>query len=135
MGKLIYTSEFESAWVLYPSRGDAPNPKLVAFKAWKARLREGITPDELLPCVLEYSRACRRMGKTGTEFVMQAATFFGPNRRWEDYKHKPLPLPETKPISVREPEERIDARPFIKEILEKLAGAVKSPTANFVRAK
>ncbi|MEI1656947.1 DNA-binding protein, partial [Escherichia coli] len=38
-----YSPEFEQAWQEYPKRAGG-NSKSAAFKAWKARLREGIKP-------------------------------------------------------------------------------------------
>lgn len=72
---------FEMAWAAYPSRaGD--NPKRRALKAWRARLAAGVPVPDLVAGVQRYARYIRSQGKEGTEFVMQAATFFGPDERW-----------------------------------------------------
>jgi hypothetical protein len=99
-----YTPDFETAWRAYPAR-DGGNPKRRAFKAWCARLREGADPAELIRAAGEYADDCRRRGKLGTEFVMQAATFFGPDERWRaflrqrqsDYERRHFPGLERKP--------------------------------------
>lgn len=51
-----------------------------ARKACNARLREGYTVDELLEGVKRYAAYIRRKDSERTEFVMQAATFFGTNK-------------------------------------------------------
>ena len=38
-----YSPEFEQAWLAYPKRAGG-NSKSAAFKAWKARLNEGVNP-------------------------------------------------------------------------------------------
>jgi hypothetical protein len=74
-------SEFETAWTTYPSRsGD--NPKRRALKAWRARRKAGVSAADLLAGVERYARYVRSTGQEGTESVMQAATFFGPDERW-----------------------------------------------------
>lgn len=81
--KQDYSPEFETAWQAYPKRAGG-NPKPSAFKAWKARLREGVTPETLLEGVKRYAAYVRVTGSTGTQFVKQAATFFGPDRHFEE---------------------------------------------------
>ena len=67
---------FEQAWRLYPSRNGS-NPKQQALVAWKARIKAGFTPNQLLDGVTRYSAWCASTRKTGTETVMQAKRFFG----------------------------------------------------------
>lgn len=81
--KQDYSPEFETAWQAYPKRAGG-NPKPSAFKAWKARLREGVTPETLLEGVKRYAAYVRVTGSTGTQFVKQTATFFGPDRHFEE---------------------------------------------------
>ncbi|MGE1777127.1 replication protein [Escherichia coli] len=83
-----YSSEFEQAWQEYPKRAGG-NSKSAAFKAWKARIREGIKPETMLDGVKRYAAWVRATGNTGTQFVKQAATFFGPDRHFEDYWQQP----------------------------------------------
>ncbi|HFJ9588584.1 TPA: ash family protein [Escherichia coli] len=83
-----YSSEFEQAWQEYPKRAGG-NSKSAAFKAWKARIREGIKPETMLDGVRRYAAWVRATGNTGTQFVKQAATFFGPDRHFEDFWQQP----------------------------------------------
>ncbi|HFO3367987.1 TPA: helix-turn-helix domain-containing protein [Escherichia coli] len=83
-----YSPEFEQAWQEYPKRAGG-NSKSAAFKAWKARLREGIKPETMLDGVRRYAAWIRATGNTGTQFVKQAATFFGPDRHFEDFWQQP----------------------------------------------
>ncbi len=83
-----YSPEFEQAWQEYPKRAGG-NSKSAAFKAWKARIREGVTPETMLDGVKRYASWVRATGNTGTQFVKQAATFFGPDRHFEDTWQQP----------------------------------------------
>ncbi|EFH6520420.1 GntR family transcriptional regulator [Escherichia coli] len=83
-----YSPEFEQAWQEYPKRAGG-NSKSAAFKAWKARIREGIKPETMLDGVRRYAAWVRATGNTGTQFVKQAATFFGPDRHFEDFWQQP----------------------------------------------
>jgi len=77
------SQEFETAWKQYPKRsGD--NPKLKAWHAWCVRLKEGVRTTDMLDGVRRYAAWCDVSGKTGTEFIMQAATFFGKNSRYAE---------------------------------------------------
>ncbi|HAP0139828.1 TPA: DNA-binding protein [Escherichia coli] len=78
-----YPDEFEQVWREYPRRAGA-NPKKSAFSAWRARQREGVTPEAMLDGVRRYAKFLAATGKVGTEFVQQATTFFGPNRHFEN---------------------------------------------------
>lgn len=72
-------AEFESTWRIYPRRaGDNPKPR--ALRAWNARRQEGHSPSEIHAGVTRYAAYIRASGKEGTEFVKQAATFFGPDK-------------------------------------------------------
>ena len=74
---------FELAWALYPKRAGG-NSKSAALKAWDARVREGVPPLVMLEGVKRYAGFVAQTGKTGTEFVKQAKTFFGPDMHYED---------------------------------------------------
>ncbi|EEV8781425.1 helix-turn-helix domain-containing protein [Escherichia coli] len=78
-----YSPEFEQAWQEYPKRAGG-NSKSAAFKAWKARIREGVTPETMLNGVKRYAAWVRVSGNTGTQFVKQASTFFGPDRHFDE---------------------------------------------------
>ena len=69
--------EWEHLKSLYPERAGA-QPWTRALRATNARIKEGATWEELIDGVSRYAVYCRETGKVGTEFVMQAATFLGP---------------------------------------------------------
>lgn len=71
--------DFEQAWTAYPKRHGA-NPKRDALQAWNARRKEGVSSDDMIDGVLRYGKHLAASGKVGTEYVMQAKRFFGPNR-------------------------------------------------------
>lgn len=76
--------EFMAAWKLYPSRGSRGNPRKAAWKAWRARIRDGVPAQEMIDGVARYAAHIDAEGKTGTQFVMMASTFFGPDERWKE---------------------------------------------------
>lgn len=78
-----YPAEFEACWAKYPKRAGG-NSKKAAHKAWAARIREGVTADALDTAVQAYAAEMIAKGKIGTEYVKQAATFFGPNEHWQE---------------------------------------------------
>ncbi|HBT4773460.1 TPA: helix-turn-helix domain-containing protein [Klebsiella variicola subsp. variicola] len=81
--KQDYSPEFETAWQAYPKRAGG-NSKSGAFKAWKARLKDGVKPEDMLAGVKRYAVYTRATGSIGTQFVKQASTFFGPDRHFEE---------------------------------------------------
>lgn len=78
-----YPDDFEATWRTYPKRSGG-NPKRSAFKAWSARIKDGATTDEILLGVERYRKFVAATGKQNTQFVMQAATFFGPDERFRE---------------------------------------------------
>lgn len=76
--------EFMAAWKLYPSRGSRGNPRKAAWKAWRARIRGGVPAQEMIDGVARYAAHIDAEGKTGTQFVMMASTFFGPDEHWKE---------------------------------------------------
>ncbi|HIG8794130.1 TPA: hypothetical protein ACYEOW_000345 [Raoultella terrigena] len=81
--KQDYSPEFETAWQAYPKRAGG-NSKAAAWKAWKARLKDGVKPEAMLAGVKRYAAYARATGSVGTQFVKQAATFFGPDRHFDE---------------------------------------------------
>ncbi|HBX7168843.1 TPA: helix-turn-helix domain-containing protein [Klebsiella pneumoniae] len=81
--KQDYSPEFETAWQAYPKRAGG-NSKSGAFKAWKARLKDGVNPEDMLAGVKRYAAYARATGSVGTQYVKQAASFFGPDRHFEE---------------------------------------------------
>lgn len=78
-----YSPAFEEAWQAYPKRSGGNN-KLSAFKAWNARIKQGVKPETMLAGVKRYAAFMASEGKIGTSFVKQAATFFGPDRHFDE---------------------------------------------------
>lgn len=103
-----YPDQFEHSWAAYPTRVGG-NPKLKAFKAWSARVQNGVCADEIHAGVERYRAYCEAARKIGTEYVKQAATFFGPDEHylepWNLPKSDPRCdsrlYPSTKPVRVR----------------------------------
>lgn len=84
--------DFDAMWGFFPKRNGG-NPKQSALKAWNARKREGYTATQMTEGVIRYAVWCEATGKVGTEYVKQAASFFGPDKHflesWEAPKQKP----------------------------------------------
>ena len=83
-----YSNEFEQAWQAYPKRAGG-NSKAAAWKAWKARIKDGVTTEAMLAGVNRYAGYVRATGSAGTQYVKQAATFFGPDRHFEEVWQAP----------------------------------------------
>lgn len=81
--KHLCDEAFEAAWKAYPKR-DGSNPKASALKAWKARIKEGITDQAMIEGVARYASYCRQKETAGTGFVMQTVRFFGTNKEFEN---------------------------------------------------
>jgi hypothetical protein len=82
------SDEFEIFWTQYPRR-HGTNPKQGAFKRWSSRIRDGTRPDEMISGAMRYAQHCDAKRITGTEFVMQAARFLGPDEHYRDDWRKP----------------------------------------------
>lgn len=78
-----YPEEFETLWRDYPKRSGSAG-KAGAMKAWRARCREGISPETMLGAVRRYSSYCEGKGIVGTEFVKLAQTFLGTNHEFDN---------------------------------------------------
>lgn len=78
-----YPDDFETAWAEYPQRAGGAD-KAGALKSWNARLREGVTPAEMIAGITRYANFIRSTGKNGTEFVKQAKTFLGPSGHFRE---------------------------------------------------
>ncbi|HID9689643.1 TPA: hypothetical protein ACXI22_003621 [Citrobacter amalonaticus] len=85
----VYSPEFEEAWQAYPKRAGG-NSKAAAYKAWKARLKDGVKPEDMLAGVKRYAAYVKVTGSAGTQYVKQAATFFGPDRHFEEVWQTPF---------------------------------------------
>jgi len=70
-----YTPAFEAAFADYPKRSGNQS-KQQAFECWNARLVQGHKPEVIHAGVKRYRAYLRALGKEGSEFVLQARTFF-----------------------------------------------------------
>ena len=75
-----YCVRFEQMWQAYPRKKE----KAAAYKAYKARLSDGFSEDELETAVKRYADDCKSM-HTEERYIKHAATFFGPNTPFADY--------------------------------------------------
>jgi uncharacterized protein YdaU (DUF1376 family) len=89
-----YSEDFEAAWAIYPKRMGG-NSKMGAYKAWNARLEAGATPEVLKAGTARYGLFCKADNKVGTRYVMQAATFFGPDFHFLEAWTPPATPPPT----------------------------------------
>ncbi|PNF10517.1 helix-turn-helix domain-containing protein [Enterobacter cancerogenus] len=90
-----YSSEFEIAWAAYPRRAGGQD-KAGAFKAWNARIREGVSIQDMLDGTRRYADFVVATGAAGTQYVKQAKTFYGPSNFFlEDWakpeQQRPVP--------------------------------------------
>jgi hypothetical protein len=73
--------EFAEFKEIYPLRSGS-QPWSRALKVIRVRLREGDHWDAILAGAKRYADYCEATAKTGTEFVMQAATFCDPDKHY-----------------------------------------------------
>lgn len=75
------TPGFQECWEAYPKRAGG-NSRKEAEKVYRARLKSGVLPADLLAGVQRYAAFIRATGKEGTAYVKQASTFFGSGEHW-----------------------------------------------------
>jgi hypothetical protein len=75
-----YTEAFLEWWKIYRRKVN----KAGAFKAWRARLGAGILGKLLFDCLRNYNKHLD-IEKTEERYILHAATFLGPSKRYEDY--------------------------------------------------
>ena len=81
--------EFTEFKLLYPKRSGT-QPWKRALKAINARLKKNALWQDILDGTKRYAAYCDTTGKSGTEYVMQAATFCGPELHFlEPWKPPP----------------------------------------------
>jgi len=74
---------FPEAWLAYPKRAGS-NSRADALKCWLARLRDGESPEAMLAGTRRFAHFSAATGKTGTEYVMQAAKFYGKSMHYRE---------------------------------------------------
>ena len=78
-----YPTDFEKFWSEFPDRPN--NAKKATYQKWLGQTRSGVSAATLLRAVQNYKVYCDQSGKTGTETVMQGATFLGPGGRYQEF--------------------------------------------------
>jgi hypothetical protein len=101
------SDDFEIAWSLYPARSGG-NSKSKAFKAWSARIADGTSVEDLTAGVKRYAEYIRATDRLNTEYVKQAATFFGPDRHFAEKWTAPAKI-------VKAPFEGHHSQPITKD--------------------
>jgi hypothetical protein len=71
------------AWSVYPKRAGS-NPRRAAERAWSARVREGVQEADMFAGTERYRTYCEGRSIVGSDFVMQAQRFYGPNHEYEN---------------------------------------------------
>ena len=74
-------TEFEAFKEAYPKRAGG-QPWTKALKSIRARLKEGSQWPDFLEGAKRYADFCDSTDLTGTQFVLQAATFCGPEKHY-----------------------------------------------------
>jgi len=75
-----YADEFEEVWAKYPKRPGSS--KADSYKAWKARIKDGVDHRLIADGVTRYAAYCEALRIEPT-YIKQPATFFGPGRHYE----------------------------------------------------
>jgi len=78
----VYTPEFDALWAIYPRKENKPG----AYEAYNGRIKDDKIPYEVLLRATEAYAKLR--ANEDDKFTLQAKTFYGPNRRYEDYLPK-----------------------------------------------
>jgi len=120
-----YTQAFDLVWAIYPRKVN----KQGAWKCFRTRCREGERAEFLMACTEEYVKQ-----KRGTEekFIMHPSTFFGPDKRYLDYKPSAPAQKRSPPRKRREPEvinekDHAAAAEFLGNLKENLRDAKRMP--------
>ncbi len=74
-------AEFEAFKKVYPIRSGA-QPWTKALRTIRARLKEGAQWSDFLAGAHRYAAYCAATDRISTEYVMQAATFCGPDKHY-----------------------------------------------------
>ena len=93
-----YTPGFEEVWTAYPRKRGAN--KWNAFTAFRARLNEGASREEIMAGVQAYAAYVKALG-TGEQYMKLPETFFGPAHHYlSDWS---VPDPDApKPVRMSE---------------------------------
>lgn len=90
-----YDKDFETFWAAYPRKAD----KGQCYKKYKARIKDGYSPEELLAAAMNYAEQCRRQ-KTEQQYIKHGKTFLGDSVPFADF----LPKMNEQPVETKRPE-------------------------------
>lgn len=84
-GKIInaYSKPFEEFWELYPRKSD----KAQAYKKYKARIKDGFSPEELMSAAKNYAEWCVRE-RIEEKYIKYGKTFLGESTPFLDFLPK-----------------------------------------------
>ena len=85
----IYSRVFEDLWKIYPRKKE----KAAAYKAYKARLNNNFSEEQMLTATKRYAEECRIL-KTEERYIKHGSTFFGPSMPFADYLAEDWKPPE-----------------------------------------
>lgn len=76
----IYCPNFETLWAVYPRKTE----KAAAYKAYRARLNDGFSENELLTAVKNYAAQCEKEHRE-KKYIKHCKTFLGASTPFIDY--------------------------------------------------
>lgn len=74
---------FNEFWKIYPRKND----KGQAYRKYKARIKDGYSPDELIAAATAYAAECKRQ-RTEQQYIKHAKTFLGDSTPFLEYLTK-----------------------------------------------
>ena len=80
-GRYEYPDEYEKIYDLYPKNNGT---KKAGHSKWKARRKDGVTQDDLVEAVKNYTKMCDLTDKEMT-YIKHIETFLGPKNHWEEF--------------------------------------------------
>ena len=94
----------------YPARAGSQRWQ-EAEKRFSARQKEGVAPEEMVAAAARYSMFCEAVGRTGTEYVKQAASFLGDpenlESQWEPPRSQNGRKPDPRMLTAEETRQRV----------------------------
>ena len=74
---------FNEIWAQKPKR-EGGNPRPRAERAYNARIKEKVSHETMLKGVMRYHKYCEDKKMIGSPYVLQMATFLGPEYHFEN---------------------------------------------------
>ncbi|RKL63036.1 hypothetical protein DXT63_08555 [Thermoanaerobacteraceae bacterium SP2] len=75
-----YTPEFEQFWAIYPRKVE----KRKAFRVWNTRLKEKISPHDMITAARNYAAYCKKQS-IEARYIKHPGTFLGPDKPFTDF--------------------------------------------------